>query len=356
MKMKRFEMTGVIPRPEWWLVRPDEIETVCRSTVKGKCTQEAVTPAGFPVLRVIYGDYPQTGNPVNWSSALGTGTPEIFGRQKDEPQTVLMAAGIHGCEIEGVILLLNLISLLEKGVDLRGKPRPELVEGASHYRLVLFPCVNMDGRAISPDHRLHADLDECRRAGGGWWKDGTTIRWPKMKEFFPLPLDQVGYPGGYPNSEGYNIQHDASPGNIRTEEARAILRAAEEKCADLFLNFHSHPVSPDSIACGPQIYAGPANIAVGKELAKRCNRALTALDYPFDEKAEIEVTASFNLNTAVQFCCGAPAITFEIAGRDNTGFDRILETGYLWLETIFEYGQEKPFCDRAGRKKAEFNS
>lgn len=353
MEMKRFELTGVGPRPAWWLVRPDEIEKICRETVKGKCTQEAVTPAGFPVLRVVYGDYPQTGNPVNWSSALGSRTPEIFGRQKDEPQTILMTGGIHGCEMEGVILLLNLISLMEKGMDLRGKERPELVKGAANYRLVLFPCVNMDGRAISPDHRINADLEECRRAGGGWWKDGTTIRWPQMKQYFPLPLDKVGYPGGYPNSEGYNIQHDASPGNIRTQEAKAVLRAAEEKCADLFLNFHSQPGYPTSTACEPQIYAGPANIAVGKELAKCCNRALTALGYPFDENAEVQPGVGVNLNTAVQLCCGAPAITFEFAARDNGGFDRILETGYIWLETIFKYGLEKPFCDRANRKKID---
>ncbi len=353
MEMKRFELTGVGPRPAWWLVRPNEIEKICRETVKGKCTQEAVTPAGFPVLRVVYGDYPPTGKPVNWSSALGSRNPDCFGRQKGEPQTIMMAGGVHGCEVEGVILLLNLISLLEKGVDLRGKARPELVKAASAYRLVLFPCVNMDGRAISPDHRVNADPEECPRAGGGWWKDGTTIRWPHMKEYFPLPLDRVGYRGGYPNSLGYNIQHDASPGNIKTQEAKALLHAAEEKCVDLFLNFHSQPGCPRSTACGPQIYAGPANIATGKELAKRCNRALMAVGFPFYENEEIKVGADVNINTAVQLCCGAPAITFEFWARDDHGFDRIVETGYLWLETIFKYGMEKLFCDRANRKQID---
>ena len=235
----------------------------------------------------------------------------------------------------------------------RNVRRPELVKAASNYRLVLFPCVNMDGRAISPDHRVNADPEECPRAGGGWWKDGTTIRWPHMKEYFPLPLDRVGYRGGYPNSLGYNIQHDASPGNIKTQEAKALLHAAEEKCVDLFLNFHSQPGYPRSTACGPQIYAGPANIATGKELAKRCNRALTAVGFPFDENEEIRVGAEVNINTAVQLCCGAPAITFEFWARDDHGFDRILETGYLWLETVFKYGMEKLFCDRASRKQID---
>lgn len=353
MEMKRYELKGVGPRPDWWLVRPDEIERVCRSAVKGKCTQEAVTPAGFPVFRLVYGDYTGSGSATNWSSALGSRNPACFGRQEGEPQTIMMLGGIHGCEVEGVILLENLISLLETGVDLRGKPRPKVLEGALKYRLVLFPCVNMDGRAISPDHRIDADFEECRRAGGGWWKDGTTIVWPKMKEYFPLPLDQVGYPGGYPNSQGYNIQHDCSPGNIRTEEAKALLRSAEEKCVDLLLNFHSQPNTPQATACPPQIYAGPANIAVGKELATSCNRALTVLGYPFNEEAASSASPSVNLNTAIQLCCGAPAITFEFPARENGGFDRVLETGYVWLETIFEYGEKKLFCDRANRKKID---
>ena len=351
--MKRFELTGVVPRPDWWLVRPNEIEELCLSVVKGKCTQEGATPAGFPVLRVVYGDYEGKGNKVNWSSAFGSRNPEYYGRQEGEAQTILMIGGIHGCEVEGVILLMNLISLMEKGIDLRGKPRPELVKLASNYRLVLFPCVNMDGRAISPDHRYMADIEECRRAGGGWWKDGTTIRWPAMKEYSPLPLDKVGYPGGYPNSQGYNIQHDASPGNIRTEEARAVLRAADEKCADLFLNFHSQPERPCSLAYGPHIYDGPASIAVTKEIATRCNRAITVLGYDLDEETGNVVQANVNINDAVHLCCGAPAVLFEFSARDNGGFDRILETGYVWLETIFQYGMEKLFCDRASRKKID---
>ena len=87
MEMKRYELKGVGPRPDWWLVRPDEIERVCRSAVKGKCTQEAVTPAGFPVFRLVYGDYTGSGSATNWSSALGSRNPACFGRQEGEPQT-----------------------------------------------------------------------------------------------------------------------------------------------------------------------------------------------------------------------------------------------------------------------------
>ena len=106
MEMKRYELKGVGPRPDWWLVRPDEIERVCRSAVKGKCTQEAVTPAGFPVFRLVYGDYTGSGSATNWSSALGSRNPACFGRQEGEPQTIMMLGGIGG-----VAMLVAAISI-----------------------------------------------------------------------------------------------------------------------------------------------------------------------------------------------------------------------------------------------------
>jgi len=31
--------------------------------------------------------------------------------------------------------------------------------------------------------------------------------WRGSKEYFPLPLAKVSYPGGYPNADGFNIMH-----------------------------------------------------------------------------------------------------------------------------------------------------
>ncbi|MBR7104316.1 MAG: hypothetical protein IKC65_05185 [Lentisphaeria bacterium] len=348
MKYPRFELTGVVERPSWWLVRPEEIKNICQNTVKGKCSCEALTPAGLEVFQVVYNDYEHTGNKLNWISAVGCPHPEIFGRKGDQPQTVLLCGGIHGCEAEGTVLLLNLISLLETGLDLRGKERPRLLELCEKFRLVLFPCVNMDGRAISPDHRLNADVEECRRAGGGWWKNGETIRWPGIKEYFPLPLSEVGYPGGYPNSEGYNIQLDGAPGNIKTREAAALLRAAGEKCVDLFVNLHSQPEGPGPGLMAPSVVNPPQVIEVEKELVLRCGRAMHAqLGYPWDESGGVMTSVRLDINNCVTFASGAPTLTIEFPARLGKSFDNLLETGYLYLETILSYGTEKLFCDRA---------
>lgn len=345
-EVKRFELSGVGPRPDWWFVRPDEIKAQCEKIKKGVCTVEATTPMGFPVHRVVYNDFETTGNTVNWISAVGCRNPELFSNA--DIQTVMITGGIHGCEIEGVVLIENLISLLETGVDLRGEKRPELLELVSKYRLVLFPCVNMDGRAISPDHRINAVEDECRQAGGGIWSDGSTIVWPQMKEHFPLPLDKVIYKGGYPNSEGYNIQLDGAPGNVKTAEAEAILKTAAEKKVDMFLNLHSQPGSPLSFITEPSVCSYPYQIEVTNELRVLCSGALTVLGYknPFGENSKLECSTRIDINTAVQMCCGAAAATFEFAAREPGSFERILETGYVMLETVLKYGLSKPFCDR----------
>ena len=167
-----------------------------------------------------------------------------------------------------------------------------------------------------------------------------------MKEHFPLPLDQVEYPGGYPNSEGYNIQHDASPGNTRTQEAAALLRAAEEKCVDLFVNMHSQPGSPQTTMLTQDMFSFPYNIKVSKDLVYACRKALTALDYPMNETVS-EPSYKFDINHTVAMNCGATTATIEFAAREAGSFDRTLETGYIYLETIFRYGLETPFVDRS---------
>lgn len=343
---ERFEISGIAPRPDWWLVRPNEIVDFCKKTGQGRCTTEAVTPLGFPLLRCVYNDFPSQGNKVNWVSAVGTRTPELF--SGSEKQTVMITSGIHGCETEGIILVMNLISLLENAVDLRGKERPKLLELASNYRLVLFPCVNMDGRSISPDHCIGACIDDCRRAGGGCWLDGTPIVWPQMKEFFPLPLDRVSFPGGYPNSEGFNIQLDAAPGNIRTEEAKAVYRAAEEFKVDFFLNLHSQPNVPESFITQPSVCGYPSQTAITNELRLLCAKALIVLGYKdiFADNQPLELSARIDINNAVQFCSGAATATFEFTSVYAESFDRISETGYVMLETILEYGLKNKFCDR----------
>ena len=220
MQFERYEIVTLEPRPKWWTVRVEEIERLCAGIKKGAVKTIATTPGGYPVQAVYYNCEPLSDPGVNWSAAASSSTPEKFKSTPAEMQTVVFCAGIHGAEPEGVAALLNVICLMEYGVDLRGKTNDKLLALLNRYRLIILPCVNLDGRAICPDHLRKAKYEQFRKASQGAWKNGDFINWMESKEYFPLPLDKVEFPGGYPNGDGYNIMHDCA--NVRTAEAMAI--------------------------------------------------------------------------------------------------------------------------------------
>ena len=195
MRFNKFNIPYLVERPSWWLVRTDEICAIARNARKGTTRELTRSFYDFPMLGVYYGDFTPRPQLNNWSSASSSHNTNSYNRRHAEPQTVVICAGIHGAEAEGTASAVNLISLLETGVDLRGRNRPKLVELCGHYRLIILPCVNMDGRAISPDHLQGASYEDFRKASQGYWLDGSLVGWPGCKEWFPLPLDKVVHPG-----------------------------------------------------------------------------------------------------------------------------------------------------------------
>ena len=136
---------------------------------------------------------------------------------------------------------------------------------------------------------------------------------------------------------------DAVPGNLKTKEAEAVLRAAEEKKADLFINLHSQPNVNYTFVTVPSACCYPSQIKVTHDLARLCCNALKSLGDEYEPGTS--VSARIDINASVQFCSGAAGAIVEFAAREGS-FDRILETGYVVLETMLRYGMEKPYCDR----------
>ena len=48
----RFQTPGLVDRPSFWKVRPEEITSIVRSVKKGKYEQIATTPGKWPVWAV----------------------------------------------------------------------------------------------------------------------------------------------------------------------------------------------------------------------------------------------------------------------------------------------------------------
>ena len=143
-------------------------------------------------------------------------------------------AAVHGGEFEGIAGMVNLISVIETGKDLRGKEWPGITEAISELdRLILIPIANPDGRERIPLRmELYRDtiytVPEYLNTGGT--PDGTITGWPQIKEFIPMDLSKPGFPGGYPNDAGVNIQHDNFLGK-KQPETQASIRSCRTRKA-----------------------------------------------------------------------------------------------------------------------------
>ncbi|NLX58416.1 MAG: hypothetical protein GXY74_04930 [Phycisphaerae bacterium] len=340
----RFEIPGLQRRPDWWQVRPEEVTTAVEAAAKGEVRRIATTPGGFPVWAVAYGPPQARPGTATWGIGSNSRTMASYRTSENDPQVVMLLCGVHGAETESVAGAVNMLSLLETGRDLKGNPRPHLLDLMSRYRVVILPCVNMDGRAVSPDHLRGADLDQFRRASQGYWTDGTEIGYPACKEYAPLPLERVGHPGGYPNADGYNIQHDCCPGDLRTPEARGVLKLVADEQADLVLNLHSHTIGGQVL--GDSLLAYPLHVHRVHVYKQRVFDALEAKGLRPAPVYPIEQRGGINLNTACVMASGGLTVTFEQSAAAEWSFDEVLEIHYTVIETFLEWGLKEPFSPR----------
>ncbi len=356
------QLPGLEPKPDFWKVRPAEIVEVCARATK--CSRKEIichTPLGHPVYALFYGEFNDPPPQSNWSAGASSRTyRSYYGDRTDGKQTFLFLAGIHGAEAECVAAAVNLIQMLETGKDYRGKSDPVLLNLISKYRFIIVPCVNMDGRAISPDHLRGLNFEDFRRASQGYWKDGSLVGWRGSKCWFPLPLDKVAYPGGYPNADGFNIMHDACPGNLRTAEARALLQLAERWRVDALLNGHSYELAPSVLA--PSCVGHPAVIERALDIRARANTALCAAGLRAKEIPRGKPSQGINLNTLLALASGALTLTLEcsvsfdrpIRGERKPtrqySFDELMEPSFVVIHEFLAAGLEKPFLVRGDEK------
>ena len=219
----------------------------------------------------------------------------------------------------------------------------------------------MDGRAISPDHLRRASLDQFNLASQGLWADGSVISWLGSKEHFPLPLDRVKFPGGYPNAEGFNIMHDACAGNLRTAEAAGLLKFVERYRVDCALNGHSCSYPPSVLA--PSLLNYEPHIRRGTELACAVNRQYFEAGLRPNPAAVEPKQFTLNLNTQMALASGALALTLECSvSYDRPDkpphvkptrmytFDELMEPAFVVLREYLADGLERPFLVRGDEK------
>lgn len=356
LKFKPYEIEGLEETPDFWKVRPSQIIDLCENVKVGRSEIIARTPAGFPVYAYFYGDFSEPAPQTNWSAGNSSTAISAYLGDKEHPQTIMLLSGVHGSEPEGVAAAVNMIQLLETGKDFRGLTDSTFLDLASNYRLIIVPCANMDGRAICPDHLRGQPYEVFRAVCQGTWKDGSLVGWRDSKKYFPLPVDEVSFPGGYPNSEGYNIQHDIAPGDMRTEEAKGICRLMSRWRVDAMLNAHSCQYAPHMVA--PSVVDTKRHVERAAEIADTLNARYLRDSLRF-KPASRRKSETLNLSSIVNWCSGGFGITLECSSSyDNIDnpkvcytFDQLMEPVFMAMKGIMESGLIKPLAERVQNEK-----
>jgi hypothetical protein len=344
MRFERYEIPGLVARPAWWQVRNEEIIAAAKAARKGQAFEIARSVYDFPVYAIAYGPPRAAPGTATWASASNSRNPGAYKTNEAGPQVVMIVCGTHAAEVEAVAGATNLISLLETGKDLRGQARPRLVELASKYRLLVVPCLNMDGRAITPDHLRGATNEQAVRANQGAWKDGNLVGYPACKEWSPLPLDRIAYPGGYPNGDGYNIQHDANPAQVQTKEAAGLMKLASDEQADLMLLMHSHPMGGQVL--GAPLMDYPLHVERSHAYKQRVFDALQAAGLRPGPVHKKDQRGGICLNCSLTMASGGLTVIFEQGYTADWSFEDALETFYITVETMLEWGQKERYSPR----------
>ena len=314
--------------PSFWLSTFDDVTNFLLQNVhKGKVEVIGTSAGGRPIRAVFYGTPRRGGGTTTFSGSLGFGDVAAY-RGPDNDKTVYMGmAAVHGGEFEGIVGMVNLISVLETGKDLRGKSWPAITEQFSKLdRVILIPIVNVDGRVRIPlrmELFRGTDFTVAEYLNTGGKPDGTITGWPQIKEFIPMNMSGPDFPGGYPNDAGVNIQHDDFLGK-RQPETQAIFDLAAREKPDLILNMHTGAVymRTDRPLCEPALHDAFDHLFryIHSELGSK------GLQYSQDpEVAGNPANAStgvYNIDGALDFHCGALSVVVESPSHSFDGLNQ----------------------------------
>lgn len=304
--------------PDFWVSTVDGVNRFLAKNVRSGSVQSIGTTAGGRTIRAVVYGTPRAGKGTStFSGALGFRDVRAFIGPDHGRKVYLGLASVHGGEFEGIAGMVNLISVLETGKDLRGREWPEITAAAKSLdRIILVPVTNVDGRSRVPlrmekfrgsDETVHEYFNTGGLAGG------KMIGWPQCKEFIPLDFSRVEFPGGYPNDAGVNFQHDDFFGR-RQPETQALFELAARERPDLIMNMHTGAVFP--IMLRP--FVEPDLVPVFEQLFRRVQGRLALDKYQATEDPakegnpdRVKNISPYNLDTALNLQCGALSVVIE---------------------------------------------
>jgi len=300
--------------PEFWKSTLTDVADCVGAVRRGDVEVIARSPAGREVYLVSYGPRPDIKTQATYNSACGAGNPAWYAHKPaGTPPTVLFLGPVHGQEVENIAGLVNLISLLETGTDLRRRAWPGLSENLARCRILIVPCANPDGRArCGPDSFVGQSQKTMAHWGQGSRADGTDYGWPLVKSRMPMVGD-VGLLGAYHNDDGINMMHDNFFSPLAAE-TKAVLDLVCREAPDYVAMLHSHGWQPRAL---PTAYVPRFMKEKLRTFCRQLADRYESLHLPFRRPDPIQEDGpqppapAFNLPSAVHHACGAMAFTFE---------------------------------------------
>lgn len=339
--------------PNYWKTELCDIENAVKHIHAGKTELLSKSAGGRDIYMIFYGKENDMARSANLSSALGAMDKNAYADKSDKNYrpTLMLAGGVHGGEFEGIAALLNLVSLMERGVDLKGDGNEELVRLFKQINLVIIPCINPDGRSRVPfKSMVGKTLETLRYYNQGTWKDGSLCGWPGCKQKHPVK-DYVSYLGGYFNDDGVNLMHDC----FREEcsaEIKALLKTADRYAPELTILLHggingnNHILKP---AYSP-LFVKEEILNLEKRMAESCARKKISYSVTECDRGENRnPPAPFNLCSAIYHLCGEACITFEsnqgLACSGAMSYNEIYEGHMVLFEESVRFILERSDTD-----------
>jgi len=332
------------PLPDFWIGDVKGLASRFEHLERGKLTTLGTTPGCRSIHMVTFGDKENVAHRANFNSAIGGQEAAAYMDKAARKKPVLLFIGpVHGHEVEGLTGLVNLIHILETGMDLRGKSQNKLRQLGEQCRLLIVPAGNPDGTARFEPRALQGmGDDDVRFWGQGTWTDDTFCDWPQCKRQHPMVGDNVRFLGCYFNNAGINPMHDEFFAPMGPESA-AFLKVAREEGPDLVVSLHSHESKPAVLR--PAYVTAEIQQDI-RSLAKECYALLGQRQLPFGGLFEVRPEGgrnpdSFNLISAFYHVSGASSFTFECPHgvQDNcrVTLDQILDIQLSLYEAMLQH-------------------
>lgn len=298
--------------PVFWKTSLDSIDAAVKKIHKGSARVLGKSAGNRSIWLIEYGLKTTKPGTANYCSALAAGNGKYYFGEPGKP-VLLLVAGEHGGEMEGIAAIMNLISVLETGHDLRGKAYGQIENIANDVRILLIPCLNPDGRSRIPfDSMEGKTLQELRYYMQGTWKDGSLCDWPECKKVHPV-LGAVDHLGAYYNDDGVNIMVD----NVfvpMAQETKMLLQLAEQEMPSLTLHLHGGDNCHGMLM--PPLFVENTIKERAQKLDRHVAERFSANNLPyyqFDKlgNEEWNKPMPFSIEHAIHHVCGGLSLVFE---------------------------------------------